>query len=91
MPANQGRRRDDERSPTCAWQQPGRRGQEHAVDGGGPRPVRGTPKNGEFVPKNDDLEFLEVFRPTVQRHEPEEPPQQHVTERHEREASYVVR
>src|SRR5262245_29630069 len=45
---------DDEGTPTGAWQQPARRGQEHAVDGRGPQSARGTPKNREFVPKHDD-------------------------------------
>jgi hypothetical protein len=52
-----------------AWQQPARRGQEHAVNGGGRRSARGTPKNREFVPEDDDLEFFEVLRPRVQSYE----------------------
>ena len=66
MPADQGRRRDDEGSPMRAWQQPARRGQEHASDDGGPRPARGPPKNGEFVPQDNVFEFLERIRPRAQ-------------------------
>ena len=85
MPAQQGRRCDDEGSPTRAWQQSTRRGQEHAVNGRGRRSALGTPKNGEFVPKNDDSRFLN----SLDRHEFEQPPQQHVAERHEHEDSSV--
>ena len=70
-----------------AWQHPARRGQEHAVDDGGLRPARGPPKNGQFVPQDNDFERLELIRPRAQRHEFEEPTQQHVAERHEHEAS----
>jgi len=87
MPAVQGPRRDDEGSPMCAWQQPARRGQEHAVDDGGPRPPRGPPKNGEFVSQDNDFELLERLRLRAQRHEFEQPTQHHLAERHEHEAS----
>jgi hypothetical protein len=83
MPAQQGRRCDEEGSPLRARQQSTRRGQEHAVNGRGRRSALRTPKNGEFVPKNNDFEVLELTRPRAKRHEFEQPPQQHVAERHE--------
>jgi hypothetical protein len=62
---------------------------EQAVNGRGRRSALGTPKNGELVPKNDYFEVLELTRPPAQRHEFEQPPQQHVAERHEHEASSI--
>ena len=54
----------------------------------GPRSAHGMPKIGEFVPQDDDLEFLEVLRPTVQHDEFDQPARQRVAERQEHDASY---
>jgi hypothetical protein len=91
MPAQQRRRRHDERLPTRARQQSAGDGEQHAVDGGDRRSPRLPAKNREFVPQDDDFEFLELLRPDAQGHEFKKPAKQPVTQRHEHEASYVRR
>jgi hypothetical protein len=61
MPAQQRRRRDDEGSPLHAWQHSARSGEEHPVDVGDRRTTRCSPKDREFVPQDDDFEFLKLL------------------------------
>ena len=49
-----------------AWQQSARSGEEHPVDGGYRRTARFAAKDREFVPQDDDFEFLELLRPKTQ-------------------------
>jgi hypothetical protein len=49
------------------------------------------PKDREFVPQDDDFEFLKLLGPSAQSHEFEQPAKRHVAQRHEHEASYVAR
>jgi hypothetical protein len=46
--------------------------------------------NGEFVPKHDDFQFLEIVRPKAQGSKLWNPPRHHVTERDEHEASFYA-
>jgi hypothetical protein len=45
--------------------------------------ARGASKDPEFVPQDDDFEFLELLRPRSQSHEFEQPANQRVAQRHE--------
>ena len=47
-------------------------------------------KNREFASQHDDLKLLQLLRPNAQNHEFQHPANQHVTQRHEHEASYVA-
>jgi hypothetical protein len=61
MPAQQRVRRDEERAPAPARDEPARGGQERSIG----RPKRRArdlaPKDRKFVAKHDDLELLELL------------------------------
>ena len=81
MPAQQRRRRDDEGPPTYARHQPAGDGEQHTVDGSNRRTACGAPEDREFVPQDDDFEFLELLRPNAKHHELEKPANQPDTSR----------
>ena len=87
MPAQQRRRRDEERFPAVAREELTRRCKEQSVD----HRECGTPalssQNGQFVPTEHNLQFFEVVRPNAQGRELEKPMQHHVAERDKHEAS----
>ena len=83
MPAQQRRRRDDEGPPTHARHEPAGHGEQHAVDGGDRRTARFALEDREFVPQNDDFEFLELLRPNEKPYELEKRANQPVAQRHE--------
>jgi hypothetical protein len=89
MPSQQCRRRDDERSPTRAWQESAGGAEKQAVNRGDRRTSHLPAKNREFVPQHDDLKFLQLLRPNAQHHEFQKPAKLHVAQRHEHEASYA--
>jgi hypothetical protein len=75
----------------CRRQQPAGRCEEEPV---GPRHQRTAgppPEDGEFVPKHDDFQVLEIARPKAQSSELQNPAKHDVTEREDHEASSVVR
>ena len=57
---------DDEGPPACARQETAGRRKEEAVGPGHHGPPVASPEDGEFVPKHDDSQFLEIVRPKAQ-------------------------
>jgi hypothetical protein len=63
MPAKQCLRCDDEGPPACARQEPTGGREEEPVRPRQRRPAGSSPEYGEFVPKHDDFQFLEIVGP----------------------------
>lgn len=55
------------------------------------RTAGSSPEDGEFVPKHDDFQVLEIVRPKAQGRKLRDPPKHYVTEREEHETSSVAR
>jgi hypothetical protein len=91
MPAKQRSRCDDEGPPACARQEPAGGREEKPVGPRHRRTAGSSPEDGEFVPKHDDFQFLEIVRSKAQGSKLQNPPKRHVTEREEHEASSVAR
>jgi hypothetical protein len=85
MPAQEGPRRDDERRPAGARQEPAGGREEESVGQRHRRTAGSSSQDGEFMPKYDDFQFLEVVRPKAQGSKLQNPPKHHVTEREEHE------
>jgi hypothetical protein len=66
MPAQQRPRCDDEGPPACARQETAGRRKEEAVGLRHHGPAGASPEDGEFVPKHDDFQLLEIVRPKAQ-------------------------
>ena len=60
MPAEQRRRRHQERAPAAPREQSTRGCQEEAVEGRDCRPTSPTPKDGALVSQHQDLEISEI-------------------------------
>src|SRR5688572_23448202 len=60
MPPKLGCRRDDERRPLHALEQPVRRCQERPIRGREWRPTDSPTQHGQLVAKHDDLQILQV-------------------------------
>ena len=83
MPAQERVRRDEERAPTLARDEPAGSGQERSV----PRPKRGAsnlaPKKRELVAKHHDLKLLELLGAAAEHDKPDQTLQSDVEERSE--------
>jgi hypothetical protein len=91
MPAQQRCWRHDEGLPACAREEPAGRREEESVGRRQRRTAGSSPQDGEFVPKHDDFELLEIVRPNVQGRKLQYAPKHHIAEREEHEASCVGR
>jgi hypothetical protein len=80
MPAKQRPRCDDEGPPACARQEPAGRREEEPVGPRHRRTAGSSPGDGEFVPKHDDFQLLEIVRPKAQGSKLQKTPKHHVTE-----------
>jgi hypothetical protein len=89
VPSQQCRRRDDERPPAVPREAPTRRREEEPVDCRQCGTLALSPQNGEFVPEDEDFQFLEVVRPNAQGNDLEQLTQYQVAERDQHEASCV--
>jgi hypothetical protein len=63
MPAKQCPRCDDEGPPACTRQEPADGREEEPVSPRHRRTAGSSPEDGEFVPKHDDFQLLEIGRP----------------------------
>src|SRR6266849_3919827 len=83
MPAKQCPRCDDEGPPACARQEPAGGREEEPVGPRHRRTAGSSPEDGEFVPKHEDFQFLEIVRPKTQGSKQQNPSKHYVTEREE--------
>jgi hypothetical protein len=89
MPAQEGPRRDDERRPAGARQEPAGGREEAPVGPRHRRTAGSSPEDSEFVPKHDDFQCLAIVRPKAQRRKLKHPAKSCVAEREEHEASSI--
>ena len=73
MPAQQRRRRDEERRPALPRQHPGQRGEDQAIGGGVARAGNLTVQHRQLVAQDGDLEILVVWLGT-QADQPQDAP-----------------
>jgi hypothetical protein len=90
MPAKQ-RPRCDDKGPACTRQDPAGSREEEPVAPRQRRTAGSSPENGEFVPKHDDFQLLEIVRPKAPGSKLQNPPKHQITEGDEHEVSSVVR
>jgi hypothetical protein len=69
MPAQQGRRPDQERRPPDAWQHAARRCQKQSIGRLQSRPPALTAQDSQLMAQDDDFEFLELSRPAQKANE----------------------
>ena len=69
--------------PACARQEPASSREEEPVGPRHRRTAGSSPEDGEFVPKHDDFQLLEIVRPKAPGSKLQNPPKHHVTEREE--------
>jgi hypothetical protein len=85
VPAKQRCRRDDERLPVRARQQPTSSGEEDSIGGPQLRPSDLSTQHRELVAEHHDLQLLELVRAKAQRRELQNASKYEVTERPDQE------
>src|SRR5713101_3957465 len=91
MPAKQRPRGDDKGPPACAWKEPAGGREEEPIGPCHHRTAGSSPEDGDFVPKHDDFQLLEIVRPKAPGSKLQNPPKHHIIEGEEHETSCVVR
>src|SRR6266487_5275416 len=67
MPAQQRRRRDNERAPACSREQTAGGGKEDSIGRFQVSPPNLATQDSELVPEHDDLQLLETARAEAKR------------------------
>src|SRR6267378_7451638 len=91
MPAKQRPRCDDKGLPACARQKPAGSRKEEPVAPRHRRTPGSSPEDGDFLPKHDDFQLLEIVRPKAPGSKLQNPPKRKIAEGNEHEVSCVVR